>query len=164
MQLDLKKLFAQEGVVIPLNHALTVKQNLFYPSENHLETTIWIKGSAGNHMQTVQLDYTVSFEFEVPCDRCLKTLRETLNFSFSHVLSREELNSFEEGIIVDDDKLDFDNLVVSDIQLDFPLKFLCCEECKGLCQVCGANLNEVECNCNKNSIDPRLEALKELLQ
>ena len=164
MQLDLKKLFVSEGKSFPLDFTITTKQDLFYPSDPQMETTICVKGNANNYAQTVQIDFAATMPFEVPCDRCLTLLHENLSFEFSHVLTPEEIDSFEEGIIVDDDKLDLDRLVISDIQLDFPLKFLCCEECEGLCPTCGANLNKEKCDCNKNNIDPRLEALKELLQ
>ena len=51
--------------------------------------------------------------------------------------------------------------VISRIEL--PFRLLCREDCKGLCPVCGANLNEMTCNCNTKQIDPRLEKLKMLL-
>ena len=41
-----------------------------------------------------------------------------------------------------------------------PTKILCREDCKGLCPVCGKNLNEGECSCTDENIDPRLEALR----
>ena len=48
--------------------------------------------------------------------------------------------------------------------LGFPTKHLCSEECLGLCQGCGADLNVEECLCNKekpvNSV--WAEALKKL--
>ncbi len=40
---------------------------------------------------------------------------------------------------------------------------LCKPDCKGLCPVCGANLNQTTCNCQDEDIDPRLEKLKALL-
>ena len=45
-----------------------------------------------------------------------------------------------------------------------PFKVLCDEDCKGLCPSCGANLNQEQCSCGDDTdIDPRMEALKELL-
>lgn len=48
-----------------------------------------------------------------------------------------------------------DNLVLS-----LPLKPLCLENCKGLCVNCGENLNHRDCGCKVESIDPRMEGLK----
>ncbi|MCK4236882.1 MAG: DUF177 domain-containing protein, partial [Candidatus Krumholzibacteria bacterium] len=47
--------------------------------------------------------------------------------------------------------------------LELPMKFLCSENCKGLCSRCGANLNEGDCGCNLRSGDSRWDVLKKLL-
>jgi uncharacterized protein len=47
--------------------------------------------------------------------------------------------------------------------MEFPLRFLCHDDCKGLCQRCGKNLNEGECDCSKKEIDPRMAPLQKLL-
>ena len=46
--------------------------------------------------------------------------------------------------------------------LSLSMKPLCSEDCRGLCSQCGANLNEGDCGCVKESIDPRWEDLKGL--
>ena len=42
---------------------------------------------------------------------------------------------------------------------DYPL---CGDECKGLCQSCGLDLNTGECGCRKESPDPRWAALEKI--
>ena len=59
--------------------------------------------------------------------------------------------------------MDLDELIRTDILLELPTKFLCKEDCKGLCPTCGKNLNEGACNCQTHQIDPRLEVLKQLI-
>ena len=66
-------------------------------------------------------------------------------------------------IQVDSGSLDLDELLRADILLELPTKYLCREDCKGLCAVCGKNLNDGPCNCNLHQIDPRLEVLKQLI-
>mgnify|MGYP001044962026 CR=1 FL=1 len=44
-----------------------------------------------------------------------------------------------------------------------PSQPLCQPGCQGLCQECGKNLNHGECDCEPDTIDPRLQALKDLL-
>ena len=46
----------------------------------------------------------------------------------------------------------------------FPVRFLCDEDCKGLCPKCGKDLNEGECSCVTKEVDPRLEPLRKLLE
>ena len=59
-----------------------------------------------------------------------------------------------------DYRLELDDLVLSDILLELPLKYLCSDDCKGLCERCGKNLNEGECDCKGKEIDPRLAVLQ----
>ena len=48
------------------------------------------------------------------------------------------------------------------VQMAFPMKPLCREDCKGLCVVCGKDLNQGPCACAPETFDPRWEALKAL--
>lgn len=70
----------------------------------------------------------------------------------------------DDYIEVPDYTLDVDNCVQTDIILNLPVKFLCKEDCKGICPKCGKDLNDGECGCQTEEIDPRLEVLKELLK
>lgn len=48
--------------------------------------------------------------------------------------------------------------------LDVPMQPLCKPDCLGLCPQCGQNLNEGACACEEDDIDPRLAALRQLLE
>jgi len=43
--------------------------------------------------------------------------------------------------------INMDPDIREEIMLDYPIKPLCKPDCKGLCPVCGMNLNEGGCNC-----------------
>lgn len=68
----------------------------------------------------------------------------------------------DDYIIIEDMKLDIAELTLEDIYLALPSKFLCSDDCKGVCPSCGVNLNTGSCSCKKE-VDPRLEALLDLL-
>lgn len=59
-------------------------------------------------------------------------------------------------------EIDLFPILQEQLLLALPLYVTCREECRGLCQVCGANLNEGECGCDRNPVDPRLAALKDI--
>ena len=65
-------------------------------------------------------------------------------------------------ILVENMVLDLDELVIEDVFLSLPSRFLCKSDCKGLCNYCGHDLNESDCGCKK-PVDPRLAALQQLL-
>ena len=66
-------------------------------------------------------------------------------------------------IVCAEDDFDIGEFAVSTFILGLDVKNLCSEDCKGLCQNCGANLNEQVCNCQNEFTDPRLEILSQLL-
>ena len=76
----------------------------------------------------------------------------------SHLDGDEDSDEF---IVVEDRRLDVDALVNEDVYLSLPYRMLCQPDCKGLCPVCGADLNEGPCSCEKPA-DPRWDALKDL--
>jgi uncharacterized protein len=47
--------------------------------------------------------------------------------------------------------------------LGVPARSLCRPDCRGLCPSCGQDLNQTACDCSAQEIDPRLEALRDLL-
>jgi uncharacterized protein len=56
--------------------------------------------------------------------------------------------------------IDLDPIVREEILLELPEYPVCDEKCKGLCPVCGANLNDRECGCDRHVPDPRWAGLK----
>ncbi len=116
--------------------------------------------------QDKMVHINIYYKYEEACGRCLK-LYETENKS---VLTgklveetRKENEDEEENLIYyTDDKLDLTEDIIDTIILNLPMKPLCNEGCKGLCPKCGINLNEEQCDCEIEYVDPRFEKLKEL--
>ncbi|MFA5090924.1 MAG: DUF177 domain-containing protein [Candidatus Omnitrophota bacterium] len=73
------------------------------------------------------------------CSRCLKEVE----VDFSKGL---QLNYLLEKT---DKKISLDEDIRQELILDYPMKTLCKSDCKGLCPVCGIDLNEGICNCKK---------------
>ena len=69
----------------------------------------------------------------------------------------------EEKDYIDGYNLDVDKLVFGEILISMPGKTLCKEDCKGICLICGANLNKGECGCDRNILDPRMSVFKDIL-
>ena len=71
-------------------------------------------------------------------------------------LSREDLETdFYEG-----EEVNLSPLVQDQVLLTLPPKVICREDCRGLCQRCGKNLNRETCQCSGAEVDPRLASLK----
>ncbi len=96
-----------------------------------------------------RIEYRKSFT----CDRCLAQAEADNVHEFA-----EEI---EKSAAVDD-VIDVTELLRDELLAGQPMKNLCKDDCKGLCPVCGANLNDGECGCDKFIVDPRLAALEQL--
>ncbi len=108
------------------------------------------------------------------CSRCLSRY----DYNFTEILElvllpeemtmdvrEEELMLNEEDLKVHyykEDCLDLGDIVREQLVLAVPMKPLCRKNCKGLCSVCGVNINEHDCGCERQNIDPRLAGLAEI--
>lgn len=98
------------------------------------------------------------------CVRCLSEFSQPLHTEFSELYAFNRKSITESGLILPEDgHIDLNPLVREFLLLEVPINPLCRADCKGLCPVCGNNLNETQCNHETNSGDNRLEKLKTLL-
>lgn len=166
MLMECKQLFDIVGEQIDIDYQLDLSEYQLF-SEKPFCTPVTVKGVAENRAEIVSLNMECSFEMQLHCDRCLKQFERKFHYCFSHTLVRElstENDDMDDYIVVEDNRLDVDELVLSDILLSLPTKILCDEDCKGLCPSCGKDLNISSCECKKKQVDPRLEKLGELLK
>lgn len=103
----------------------------------------------------------------IPCNRCLEPVETVVDFDIDKVFDvnrdTEEVEEQEEQDYIDGYNLDVDELVFAEVLMNIPGKVLCREDCKGLCSVCGNNLNEKDCGCDRESLDPRMSVFKDIL-
>jgi len=117
----------------------------------------------------------VQAKLELVCSRCLEPFAIPVDASFELRYVPEPAPDAAEGeeeeIAADDlttafyrdGALDIRELLREQFQLVLPMKPLCSDACRGLCALCGTNLNRSECECKPEWEDPRLAPLKSLL-
>ncbi len=162
MILDLEPIFNNEGMVREFDYELDFSaQELsgFKPFEKPVK----VIGKVGNKTGIVELEAVADYELDINCDRCAKPITVPVKTEINHTLVthlNDETN--DELLLISDLRFDLDEIVTEDVFLNLPAKFLCSDDCKGMCFKCGKDLNSGSCSCEKD-IDPRLEALKQLL-
>jgi uncharacterized protein len=106
---------------------------------------------------------------ELECSRCLDIFELPIDSNLQFVVHMLEEDGLQDT--GDDDfvvlpktaqEYDISPRVREAIILELPLKALCSESCNGLCSMCGANLNEVECDCTPDKTDERWDSLRQL--
>jgi DUF177 domain-containing protein len=93
------------------------------------------------------------------CRRCLVPLTGRLEVPVRELYT--EGGDGEDTYPLAGDEVDLEPLARDAVLLDLPVAPLCRPNCKGLCPICGADLNEVTCGCGAPR-DPRWAALDAL--
>lgn len=159
MVVNLSEIFVSDGT-LPFNFSLDLSDLDFF-GVTPLKKPVEVSGNITNRAGIVTLNLSAEYCYDADCDRCATPTVRDYSLSVERTLVRELFDPDDERYIqVDNDELNLGEIARTEVILSVPGKFLCKPDCKGICDRCGANLNQRECDCNKGKIDPRLEALK----
>ena len=117
--------------------------------------------------RVLRLSGRVSLTVIIPCARCLEDVRTPLDLDFEIEVDmkqseEERLEALDESDFINGYNLDVDKLVYGEALLNWPSRVLCKEDCKGLCKVCGQNLNRMTCSCDSTELDPRMAKIRNI--
>ena len=173
MKLDLRPLLAGERllefdyelpVITDPDDAASFLYGVSFPSP--MKVTGEIINTAGYMRMTL----TMTVDYQTACARCLKPVSGSFSLDLEKTVApRKLLSHLDEDklldyAIIDDGFLDMDEHLLLQLEMEFPARFLCRDDCRGLCPKCGHDLNLGECSCDTRDFDPRLEPLKKLLE
>jgi len=155
------------------------------PAGFHARGPVHVDASFEKVERRVRLSAHATVKVEVACGRCLTpvTVDVPVDFALAFVPADEYRDDDAErprddngpsAATFDPDAadeetyegkvIDLDPVLREQILLALPNYPVCREGCKGLCTVCGTNLNEKECGCDRHVPDPRWAGLKDKLQ
>jgi len=125
----------------------------------------------------VLVEGTIRTTVSLNCSRCLKPVSYPVETRFREEYNpAEDVDKEEEQELSEreldlsyysNDELDISELIREQVLLSVPMKVLCRADCKGICPKCGKDLNEGDCGCKTDEVDPRLAPLgkfKELMK
>ena len=102
-------------------------------------------------------------EWEAPCRRCLAPVGGRADVAVRE-LYQPPPRTDEDAFELHGEQLDLEPLVREAVVLELPLAPLCRDDCRGLCTICGADLNETDCGHDQRPVDPRWAALEGLAE
>ncbi len=103
-------------------------------------------------------------ETDLECVRCLDMFIQSLGWSVTDLYAFDRRNITESGLLVPEDgQIDLEPLLREYALLEFPISPVCKPDCKGLCPVCGENLNKTDCG-HRLEADSQFVVLKDLLK
>lgn len=168
MQVNIADLAANAGKKAPFSFERDAASLDIGAADYRIEGTVAVFGTVSYTGRRYRAEGIIRCTKSFDCDRCLKPCMEAQEHSFSEDFQRtdggavgdadEDANGFT------GDAIDLSSLVRDTILAAQPLSKLCKPDCKGLCAVCGADLNEGDCGCDRSVLDPRLAALRDLWQ
>jgi len=124
------------------------------------DSPVSFKGKLTNVKGMLRLSGHVALKYKVKCYRCLKDLERTMDFDLNERFVSGDSSTDSDVYSYNGNYVDTDKAIKDNIILNLPMKHVCDVNCKGLCPKCGTNLNERECNCEEDYINPQMEALK----
>ena len=167
MKINLSRLL--DRTVYKIDFDQTIELGEIIVNQRKLEVVgpVRIKGDVYKTADGTYLSADIIYEYTENCARCLKEFTNKVQTVLSGRLM-EKSKSFEKQdddeliIHYDGDEVELEEHIIAAILLSLPMKSVCDKACKGLCPNCGKDLNEGQCDCLMEDIDPRLAKLKDL--
>ena len=159
-----------EGLIIAKDFEFTssdlVEENAVFLQPVHAEISVKKIGDE------IRIKGNIKTCLSFVCSRCLVPFRFPVDSHFDLVYLPEELDFIKDELECDDlnnffyynRQLDLKDVVMEQLNLTFPLKPLCSEECQGICPICGKSQRNGRCDCIVKDSDPRLQKLKLLIK
>ena len=119
-------------------------------------------GNVTNRAGVLTFSANVDAECVCVCARCLGEFEYPVHKRITAYLTEGGEGENPDGYVLEGDKADINEIIVTEFVLGMDERLFCREDCAGLCQNCGSDLNEGPCLCKKQ-IDPRLAVLGQLL-
>ena len=162
MFLDLHEIIEAPGGRVSFRCELS-QERLVFPALAACHGPVSAEGEVRNTAGILELDAVVEADMTVRCDRCSTEFPKHITLPVKAVLKADpDEDDYEDMFPLDGDGIDAADVMETCFILGMDQKFLCREDCKGLCPECGRNLNDGPCGCKKKT-DPRMAALAQLL-
>ncbi len=167
MQIELLEYISRENK--EMQKEVHIEADSFQLSADNLPITK--KSPLGLHIQNsdghkLLIEAKGEVEIQVVCDRCLTEVpvEIKLDFSKEFVIEDQKLvfDDLDDAEYIEGQILDTDRLVYDEILVNWPMKVLCKDDCKGICNKCGINLNLQDCTCDRTVVDPRMAAIQDI--
>jgi len=161
MLLDLREIIGVPGGKVPFDYEPDLSEAAS-GSIKRIEKPSRAAGNVTNSAGVLTFSANVDAECLCVCARCLKEFEYPVHKQIKADLTEGGEGENPDGYFLQGDKVDADEIILTEFMLDLEDRILCREDCAGLCEVCGSDLNEGPCSC-KAKTDPRLAVLGQLL-
>jgi uncharacterized protein len=121
----------------------------------------------------IRAEGSVATKVRLTCSRCLEEYDADIDSPFTifympaaaGICQDEEVELTEEDLVsatYEGEEIDLSREIAEQVITEIPVKPLCSEDCKGLCPVCGTDLNVTACGCRDETFSIKFGVLKNL--
>lgn len=166
MILDLSGIIKDYDGIMPVDCEIDLSGVDFMGEDFKFSAPLKLCGEVRNNSKNLELSAKVSGSMQVHCARCAKPFVTEVTYPVSEILVREdeEFTSDADVVVYSGHTIDLTEIVVNGFFMNVSGRYLCRDDCKGLCPKCGCDLNEGDCDCDKDYIDPRWAALADIIK
>ncbi len=153
MLIDVKYLAENKTENICFDDTVVIKHN-----GEDINCNVNVLGNVSKVNGNYVVDAKLHVVLNLNCDLCLSAFETRLDFHINEVYSQTP-DSEKEFWELSDKTIDLKPAVIAAIVMNIPMKNVCSQDCKGLCPICGHNLNEGDCGCDRGYVNPQFEKL-----
>ncbi len=147
MVIDIKKLKSSGKSECSFHFECELDNDLITLPSAEFSGPVSVTGNLTLSGKTVIVDGEIEYKLSAHCSRCLSETeyRAVVGFDEEFSENKDDIEAYiySKGLV------DLTEMVREKVILSMPYSVYCKEDCKGLCPVCGINLNEAQCDCNK---------------
>lgn len=167
MLVNLTDVFTSDGGTvtkeIPFSVTEVVRGGISFPVKDCSVLTLKLTNTA---QKKVLVEAEMKLTAVLACDRCLSEVEHSLDLQITREViapdrakpeELEEQEAYMKGY-----ELNIDSLIDHEIMTSLPMKVLCRPDCRGLCPICGKDLNTGACGCDTFVPDPRMAAIMDV--
>ena len=169
MIIDVSSILKEFGGKISFDDKAEIPDMNFCGSDYRFNEPLSVNGGISNTGGALGLKADVSGVMTTQCARCMKDIDVPIEFTISETLMSDNdggtVSDDEDVIIFEGTAVDIDEIIENNFITSLSPRYLCREDCKGLCPKCGKDLNEGDCDCDDDDeIDPRWAALADMIK
>lgn len=164
MRIDIRKLLEENNSSIDFSFKELPVDPGTISDEFRFEKPVEVDGTLTNNDGILRLRGKLEAVYQALCARCTAPTEGRLSIAIDEEIFDEREDYEEEAYTHNGKYLDIDKIIKDNIILKLPMVQLCSVTCRGLCPVCGCDLNTEQCGCRQDEINPQFEVLGNLFK
>ena len=163
MEISIAAALKREGEQFPFEGVVDFGEATYLGRKLEFTGPVTASGTVLCDAGIITMEGSLKAEVAEICSRCAEPITESFDIPFCERFERSSVwDESHDTYTYDGDILRPDEALADNLFLNLPMAPVCREDCKGLCPVCGANRNYVDCGCVQEAPENHFSVLKQI--